>query len=247
MTDSKLNEPASPEYSANEAPPQSRLNSWLVLLRGQAVLITVAVLAVLFGIVTLLVLQADLQPTWWDIVVTREIQQFPDWIGSVLVWVSAPGFQPWNWLIPIVVILGMLLLRWFTTAMFTLIADLGGFAAEIVKYSVHRPRPTPEYASIIDVLYTYSFPSGHVTGYVTTFGFLFYLAYTLLPRSNPFRRVVLVICALMIALVGPSRVYMGQHWTSDALAGYFLGFAWLLLIIQLHRAWLRRATKPLPE
>jgi membrane-associated phospholipid phosphatase len=33
---------------------------------------------------------------------------------------------------------------------------------------------------------------------------------------------------------------MGQHWASDALAGYFLGFAWLLLSIQLHRLWLRR-------
>jgi membrane-associated phospholipid phosphatase len=36
---------------------------------------------------------------------------------------------------------------------------------------------------------------------------------------------------------------MGQHWASDALAGYTLGLCYLLLVIELYRAWMRRHPK----
>jgi undecaprenyl-diphosphatase len=204
------------------------------------VLVVVAVLVVLFGVITVMVLNADLQPTSWDIAVTHEIQELPGAIGAILVRVSDPGFAPWNWIAPIVTVLVMLAFRWRVEAMFLAFSSVGGFSAELVKQLVHRPRPVPEFANISFALHTYSFPSGHVTGYVTFFGFGFYLAYTLLPRNNPLRWLVLIVCGLLVVLVGPSRVYMGQHWASDALAGYFIGFAWLLLAIYLHRAWLRR-------
>ncbi|HEX8599060.1 MAG TPA: phosphatase PAP2 family protein [Chloroflexia bacterium] len=232
--------PAPSGPDTEQVRPQGRLSSWIGLLRGRAVLAFVAVLVVLFGVVMGLVLRADLQPTWWDIVVTHEIQQLPDPVGAVLVRVSDPGFAPWNWLAPIATVLVMLAFRWRVEAMFLAVSAAGGLTAELVKQLVHRPRPVPEFADISFVLHTYSFPSGHVTGYVTFLGFAFYLAFTLLPRNNPLRWAVLIICGLLIVLVGPSRVYMGQHWASDALAGYFIGFAWLLLSIELHRVWLRR-------
>ncbi|MGA2468617.1 MAG: phosphatase PAP2 family protein [Thermodesulfobacteriota bacterium] len=37
--------------------------------------------------------------------------------------------------------------------------------------------------------------------------------------------------ALLILLIGFSRVYLGVHWLSDVLAGYATGFTWLLLCI----------------
>lgn len=244
MTNSTIAEPAPPGPGAEQARPQGRLSSWIGLLRGQALLVSVAVLVVLFGVVLSLVLRADLLPTWWDIVVTHEIQELPYPLGQALLWVSEPGFAPWNWLLPIVAVLVMLAFRWRVEAMFLALSAAGGFTAELVKALVHRPRPLPEFANISFPLHTYSFPSGHVTGYVTFFGFAFYLAYILLPRNNPLRWAILIISGLMVALVGVSRVYMGQHWASDALAGYFIGFAWLLLVIQLHRAWLgRKAAK----
>ncbi len=62
-----------------------------------------------------------------------------------------------------------------------------------------------------------------------------------MPRpNNPLRYFILALCVALIVLVGPSRVYMGQHWASDALAGYALGFAYLLILIQAYRLWLKR-------
>jgi undecaprenyl-diphosphatase len=219
--------------------PQGRLSSWGALVRGQAVLAGVGVMVVLFGLVMALVLAADLQPTWWDIGLTHEIQELPDAVGMVLVRISDIGFAPWNWLAPILAVLALWALRWRVEAAFIGLSSAGGFLAEVVKQMVHRPRPVPEFAHISFALQTSSFPSGHVTGYVTFFGFAFYLAFTLLPRSNLIRSVIIVVCAMWVVLVGPSRVYMGQHWASDVLAGYFIGFAWLLFAIEMHRIWLR--------
>jgi membrane-associated phospholipid phosphatase len=218
-------------------------SNFVALLRGYVVMLAIAFLTGLFVILTALVLRAGLQPTPWDVYITREVQELPDIIGEGLVAVSVPGFSPWNFIIPIAIVFIFLLFRWFTEAAFMALAAAGGFTAEIVKNLVDRPRPTPDLARIARELHTFSFPSGHVTGYVTLFGFLFYLAYTLLPRRHPLRWIVLTICALAIILVGPSRVYMGQHWASDALAGYALGFAYLLLVIQIHRFWLKRGAR----
>jgi len=205
----------------------------------------VVVLLVFFSALTLLVLRTDLRPTSWDITITHEIQEFPYVpVGVLLVAVSQPGFQPWNWIIVIALMaLFFAVFRRPTEAIFIGLAGLGAALAEVVKNLVDRPRPTPDFAHVLGTLTSYSFPSGHVTGYTILFGFLFYLVYAHMPRGNPWRLALLAFFAMMIVLVGPSRVYMGQHWTSDALAGYTLGFAYLLLLIELYRFWMKRHVK----
>lgn len=198
-------------------------------------------LTLMFLMLTGLVLRADLQPTALDRFLTHEIQEFPYMpVGMLMEAVSWIGFVPVNWLIATTVFLFMLLRRWYTVALFTGIAALGGLTADIVKNIVDRPRPTPDLARVTTILDTFSFPSGHVTSYVTFLGFLFYLSYTTIPRRFPLRLPLLVVLGLLIVLVGPSRVYMGQHWASDALAGYALGFSYLLAVIQLYRTWMHK-------
>jgi membrane-associated phospholipid phosphatase len=239
-----------PTPSATTTPTTIRpsvFRNMLALLRGREIVISIVLLTLGFALLTSMVLRTDLLPTPWDIRVTHELQEVPHFpLGLILTMVSYPGFAPWNWIMAGVVIAIMVVLRRPVEAVFMCLAALGGLSAEIIKNLIDRPRPTPEFATIATELHSYSFPSGHVTGYTIIFGFIFYLAYTLLPKHHWVRWFLLIFSALMILLVGPSRVYMGQHWTSDALAGYTLGFAYLLALIEVHRFWLKRA-KPAPE
>ena len=80
------------------------------------------------------------------------------------------------------------------------------------------------------------------------FGFLWYLNYSLLPKHSWIRFVNLVGYGVMIALIGLSRVYLGEHWPTDVVGGYFLGSLWLALTLHIYRCYRPRqfATEPAP-
>jgi undecaprenyl-diphosphatase len=87
-----------------------------------------------------------------------------------------------------------------------------------------------------------SFPSGHVTFYVCFFGFLFFVAFALLPKGSTARRVACALAALPVLLIGLSRVYLGAHWPSDTLGAYLFSGLWLAFSLDVYRRWKRRAT-----
>jgi membrane-associated phospholipid phosphatase len=45
---------------------------------------------------------------------------------------------------------------------------------------------------------------------------------------------VQVFAALNILLIGYARVYEGEHWLGDVLAGYLSGALWLTLFLGLY-------------
>jgi undecaprenyl-diphosphatase len=77
---------------------------------------------------------------------------------------------------------------------------------------------------------SYAFPSGHTlnatVGY-TMFAFLV----ARLERSWALRSATFAVAALLIALVGASRVYLGVHFPTDVLAGMLIGFAWAMACV----------------
>jgi membrane-associated phospholipid phosphatase len=215
--------------------------NWVALLRGRPIIVVLVVLATIFLLLTALVIRADLRPTEWDLFITANVQYLPEApYGFILRLVSDPGYWPWSAYMAVLIAGIMIAGRWFVEAAFTAVAALSGYSAEIVKNLVDRPRPTPDFARVAVEHTSFSFPSGHVTMYAILFGFLFYLAYTLLPRHHPARWAALIVCGLLIVLVAPSRIWLGAHWASDTLAGYALGFSILLLIIEGYRVWQKR-------
>jgi undecaprenyl-diphosphatase len=105
------------------------------------------------------------------------------------------------------------------------VAVLGaGVVSSALKLSFDRPRPqlfewrTP-YVGLS------SFPSGHAMTSMVVYATLAYLVVRLEPTRR-LRRFTLGVAALVIVLIGVSRLYLGVHYPSDVIAGYIAGFAW---------------------
>jgi membrane-associated phospholipid phosphatase len=88
-----------------------------------------------------------------------------------------------------------------------------------------------------------SFPSGHVLIYTGVYGFLAFLIETLV-RPAGIRRMATSLLVGMVALVGPSRIYLGHHWFTDTVASYLVGTSYLLGLMAVYRRikthWLNR-------
>jgi len=103
-----------------------------------------------------------------------------------------------------------------------------------IKRLVNRPRPKPLLMRVKRQSKGKSFPSGHVASSLDFWGWLFALALFRKDMNQPWRRVLLSIPLLLIVLVGPSRIYLGDHWATDVVGGYLLGGGWLGFSLRLY-------------
>ena len=102
-----------------------------------------------------------------------------------------------------------------------------GLLNQRLKLFFGRVRPLdPEGAVLAQGL---SFPSGHSSGAVVTYGMLAYLALRLLPKV--WHLPALLLALVLMLAVGASRVLLGVHFPSDVLAGFASGSAWLALCV----------------
>lgn len=96
---------------------------------------------------------------------------------------------------------------------------IGGTLLNLVLKQVFAA-PRPDLLPHLDMVHTYSFPSGHASGNMIFFGAVAMLGGW---------RAGYLAAGLMIALIGVSRVWLGVHWPSDVLAGWIEGLGWLAL------------------
>jgi membrane-associated phospholipid phosphatase len=150
--------------------------------------------------------------------------------------VSWPGFPPQSRLIPAAITAGLLLARLPLEAAFMIGAWSTALMASAVKTVMRRPRPVAgvDLRVVTAPLGGSSFPSGHTITYVGVYGFLAYLAHTLL-RPAGWRRVIVAALIGLIGLVGPSRIHQGHHWFTDVIASYLLGLAYIIGLSGLYR------------
>jgi membrane-associated phospholipid phosphatase len=151
-----------------------------------------------------------------DVAVARAVQSVHQPVAAVtLIHTSDLGWFPLN-VVSNAVIFGALFgLRLRLEAVLAIVSSLAvGGLGQIVRNIVGRKRPSPWLVHVAAPLGGYSFPSGHVMQYVTLFGFTFFVVWTVW-QASLLRNLILLLLAAPIVLVGPSRVYLGQHWLSD--------------------------------
>jgi membrane-associated phospholipid phosphatase len=137
--------------------------------------------------------------------------------------------------------------KWLEAA-FVVATLSSGILAGVLKMLVGRSRPpsfTMNPSDIFQSFNQYAYPSGHVLFFVVFFGFVAYLAWKYL--AGRMRWIVISLCAILIVLIGPSRIYLGEHWVSDVVGSYIIGTFLLIILILLYQAALHRRSVRLEE
>jgi membrane-associated phospholipid phosphatase len=117
-------------------------------------------------------------------------------------------------------------------AILFLFALLSGLLINITfKDIIQRPRPN--IAPIISEN-SYSFPSGHAMNSFIFYSLVVYFIYHF-TRNRKYVTISAIIAALLISGIGLSRIYLGVHYPSDIIAGYFAGFWWVTTIILIQK------------
>jgi membrane-associated phospholipid phosphatase len=170
----------------------------------------------------------------YDVPIERAVQSVHAPLYSwVLTQESAFGFPPLNIVSYAVVFVLLLAAGLRTEAGLAVVSSvLAGVVGSLIKQAVGRVRPSSNAVHVVGHVTGYSFPSGHVVQYTTLFGFSFYVVLVVW-RSGRLRALALTILALLVVLVGPSRVFLGQHWPSDVLGAYLFAGIWLAGTIEL--------------
>ncbi len=135
------------------------------------------------------------------------------------------GSSEWIGVILFLLVVFFVWKRWWPSLVTLIVAVPGGMLLnELVKVVVHRHRPFVD-GPFVDWS-GYSFASGHTIGATLLYG---QLALFILPmiKGRRWRTLTVSSAALLIALVGFSRIALGAHFLTDVLAAIFFGIIWL--------------------
>lgn len=172
----------------------------------------------------------------FDVTITQHVQRFnPGWFNALMIALSWIGFAPQAHVFTLIILLFLLAsgLKWETVTAF--ISVVGSSALGVgIKVLIDRPRPNADLVNVFSQLSDLSFPSGHVLFFTVFFGFLIFLTHTFL-KTSWWRTLLLFVLGSVVAFMGVSRVYLGQHWVSDVIAAHLLGSVWLTLTILVYR------------
>jgi membrane-associated phospholipid phosphatase len=91
----------------------------------------------------------------------------------------------------------------------------------------HRPEQP-----LVDGVTNFSFPSGHAFMSVAFYGLLIWLIAISIINKR-IQQLVIAFLLLLILLIGFSRIYLRMHYTSDVLAGFCMGYIWMIFCLWL--------------
>ncbi len=154
--------------------------------------------------------------------------------GSALAW----------WLILAPVLAWLLYRRRARLAVFVVVTAAGSSLLNgLIKFLVGRSRP--HLLDPVAVAAGKSFPSGHSQAAIVGYGILVAIFVPVLARR--WRPWLVALAALLVLLIGFSRIALGVHYLSDVIGAYLIGTVWLIGMLAAFAAWRRDEAKPAPR
>lgn len=187
------------------------------------------VLLAIFGVLTAYATGHQYMP--FDVSFERAIQALP-WGPLVTVF----GWFDWlegtrQYIAGIGVIAVVAAVNWRNTPLVALAAS-SAFIYTFIELAIQRPRPSADLVQVLRHTSSYSFPSGHVVFFSWVVVMLVVgLGVGRLPR--PLLAVAWVAAGLVVLIACLGRIYLGEHWPSDVLAGLALGLGWTALLLSV--------------
>jgi undecaprenyl-diphosphatase len=108
----------------------------------------------------------------------------------------------------------------------------------VLKRLFARQRPDDQ---LLEMATNFSFPSGHALMSVTFYGLIAYILWHYV-KNKTWRWILISLIILWILTIGFSRLYLRKHYYSDVVAGFAIGFLWLVLSLKLI-GWLEKYSK----
>jgi membrane-associated phospholipid phosphatase len=106
-----------------------------------------------------------------------------------------------------------------------LLFGVGGAAVSnvILKLLFQRDRPSFWQSAITET--GYSFPSGHAM-----ISSALILCIIILLWNTKYRLASIITGAIIVILIGVSRLYLGVHYPTDVIAGWSVSLVWVLIV-----------------
>lgn len=156
---------------------------------------------------------------YFDRVIIRRTQRLPNWIRPLMLFMTLLGQPP----ITVGLSAGMVgygLAREDHWVIYAGLVAIVTFAiCSALKIFLRRARPDNEYVRSM-IVQTFSFPSGHATGSLASFGIAAYAAVLIWPA---YAILIIPVTLIVCFLIGLSRVYLGAHYPSDVIGGWIVG------------------------
>jgi membrane protein DedA with SNARE-associated domain/membrane-associated phospholipid phosphatase len=166
---------------------------------------------------------ADHHVTAWVVAHRTEwltgVMKVATWLGSTAV------------IVPVALIVGCFFVlrrrQWRPLALLA-----GGVAVAVGLYDIVKPlvgRPRPPSAIWIGHYSGPAFPSGHATQSIAFYAILCVVLGA--GRSPRVKTALWSSAAVIVLVVGASRIYLGAHWLTDVVGGYALGALWAAIVV----------------
>jgi undecaprenyl-diphosphatase len=163
----------------------------------------------------------------------------PDWLVAVMRWITDSGDGlPRLAVATLALVAALWARRWGLAAMLIAAAYPAPLINGWLKLEFARARPdlVPHLAGSGG----YAFPSGHSFNSAAAFVAAALVLGALTGRTRAF----LIGALVWAGLVAFSRVWLGVHWPSDALAGWLGGAGWAMAVFAAGARWPALADRP---